>query len=260
MTMGIRRASTFPESMTPKKQSILPLSQPHIPHSGIDAYNSSPQSHTDYFEVAPGLSPTSNPLGNYGLPSVTRPQHHPGQSLLTTPLTTFADATGLSVDINTMMFPSADPLAYPNQPMTTFEERHPQNYQYKHGSPTMTHLPYHVTGAERKSSMSPFSVSGVANVPMSQRRPDNEVQLLGPMPMYLMQGAQQPNLSAQQSAQNAQAHIQSHPPPNMNFDELFGREEWAQAFMDPGLGLSGNPGYNGPPPYGPAGSAMGNWH
>lgn len=178
-------------------------------------------------------------------------------------MTSMADAAGLNVDINTMMFPSADPLAYPNQPMTTFEESHPQTYQLKRGSPTMAQLPPQFTGVDMKPSPASFSPNPLASIPPGARRPDNEVQLLGPMPMYLMQGAQHRSFHPHHAMQGPQPHrIPGQNHTSMNFDEIFGGEEWAQTFLDPGLGLSGGPGFGGQPQYGPGGPGgpgMGGW-
>lgn len=260
IAMGIRRASTFPESMPPNSKTSLPLSQAHLANLGIDRYSSSAPS-SGYFDVTPSLTSTSattSSLGSFGL--VSGPHSRPDQPFAGSPLTTVADASGLNVDINSLMFPSADPLAYPNQPMTTFEDSHPQAYQFKHGSPTMAQLPPQYTGVDMKPSPAPYTGSPLANVAAAPRRPDNEVQLLGPMPMYLMQGAQHRSF-------NPQPAVHGPPPPqlpgqnpsNMNFDEIFGGEEWAQTFMDPGLGLGSGSGYNGVPPYGPGDPRMGGW-
>lgn len=264
IAMGLRRASTFPESMHPHGKATMPLSQAHLANLGIGPYSSSAQSNGDYFEATPSLTPTSttaSSLGSYGLSA--GPQLRPGHLFAGSVMNTMADATGLNVDINTMMFPSADPLAYPNQPMTTFEENHPQAFPIKHGSPTMTQLPQQYTGVDVKPSPASFTPSPLASVPPGVRRPDNEVQLLGPMPMYLMQGGQHRGFPPQPTMHGPQPHpLPGQHPPNMNFDDIFGGEEWAQTFLDPGLGLSGGPGFGGQPQYGPGGPGgpgMGGW-
>ncbi|KAF2449753.1 hypothetical protein P171DRAFT_199257 [Karstenula rhodostoma CBS 690.94] len=260
IAMGVKRASTFPETLPPNSKTTLPLSQGHLSSLGMERFNAaSPGS--DYFDATPSLTPTSatpSSLGSYGLAAGPHPR--PGHPFAGSPLTTVADAAGLNVDINTLMFPSADPLAYPNQPMTTFEDSQPQAYQFKHGSPIMAQLPPQYTGIDIKPSPASYTRSPMANVPTGSRPPDNEVQLLGPMPMYLMQGAQHRSF-------HPQPHVHGLPPPqipgqnptNMNFDEIFGGEEWAQTFMDTGLGLSGGPGYGGPPHFGAGGPGMGGW-
>lgn len=78
-------------------------------------------------------------------------------------------------DLSAMMFPSADPFAYPNQPMTTLENRHFIKQEnpvdpnmYNLGPPTTTATPY-----------------------------DNmDAQMFGSTPSYMMQG-QQPGFGIQ---------------------------------------------------------------
>ncbi|KAK7185043.1 fungal specific transcription factor [Paraphaeosphaeria sporulosa] len=261
VAMGVRRASTFPETMPPNGKTTLPLSQSHLSSLGIDRFNSATPG-SDYFDQTPSLTPTSatpSSLGSYGLASGP-PHTRPGQPFAGSPLTTMADASGLNVDMNTLMFPSADPLAYPNQPMTTFEDSHPQAYQFKHGSPIMAQLPPQYTGIDIKPSPASYAPSPMANIRTGTGRPDNEVQLLGPMPMYLMQGAQHRSFHPQPGVHGPPPpQIPGQNPANMSFDEIFGGEEWAQTFMDPGLGLSGGPGYGGPPHFGAGAPNMGGW-
>lgn len=261
-----RRAQTFPESTAGTKRTALPLSQAHLANLGVDpAYHSPSQSTSELFET-PSLTPTSvtaSSLSSYGMAAGPTHPARPGQPF---PVThNYADHhSGLSVplsDINTMMFPTADPMQYPNQAMTTFEDTHPQAFVYKHGSPNMA-VPYHpASGVEIKPGHPAYS--GLGNVPIGQRRPDNEVQLLGPMPMYLMQGAQHRGFHPPPGMPHP-AQIPSQDGGNMSFDELFSGEEWAQTFMDQGLGLSGNGSASAPypknAPYGPGGPGMGSWH
>ncbi|KAL5397902.1 hypothetical protein PMIN06_006234 [Paraphaeosphaeria minitans] len=260
IAMGVRRASTFPETLPPNGKATLPLSQGHLSSLGIDRFNAATPG-SDCFDQTPSLTPTSatpSSLGSYGLAS--GPHTRPGQPFAGSPLTTVADASGLNVDMNTLMFPSADPLAYPNQPMTTFEESHPQAYQFKHGSPIMAQLPPQYTGIDIKPSPASYTPSPMANVRTGSGRPDHEVQLLGPMPMYLMQGAQHRSFHPQPGVHGPPPpQIPGQNPTNMSFDEIFGGEEWAQTFMDPGLGLSGGPGYGGQPHFGAGAPSMGGW-
>lgn len=258
--MGIRRASTFPESIPPSAKTTLPLSQTHLSSLGMDPYGS-PNQNGDYFETTPSLTPTSataSSLGSYGLSAGNQPR--PSQAYPPASLTSLADTSGLPVDINNMMFPSADPLAYPNQPMSTFEDSHPQAYHFKHSSPQMAQVPPQFSGVEMKPTPASYAPSPLSHMAPGGRRSDNEVQLLGPMPMYLMQGAQHRGPHPQHTVPGAQAHLPGQNPGNMNFDEIFGGEEWAQTFMDPSLGLSGGGGYNGQPQYPPPpGPGMGGW-
>lgn len=248
----------------------LPISQAHLASLGFDPnYGHSPRSSSEFFETTPSLTPTSttgSSLGGFGIAPVHTPQQRPGQAFPGTPLGSLIDPAGLNVplsDVNAMMFPSADPFAYPNQPMTTFENNHPQDFGVKiETSPTIANLPFQVPGNDLKSHAAGFSPGGMG-VPIGPRRAhDSDVQLFGPMPMYLMHGAQQqgqrqfapPNPQAMQMAGTPEAG-------NMNFDDLFGGEEWANTFMDQGLGLSGGrAGFAGTPGFGSSGGpGMQNW-
>ena len=75
-------------------------------------------------------------------------------------------------DFSAMMFPSTNPFAYPNQPMTTLENRYPKQED-----------------ALCPMDMSLFKIApGVEADALFDD--DHEVQLLGPMPPYMMQGQQ----------------------------------------------------------------------
>jgi hypothetical protein len=258
----------MPDTKSTAGQS-LPISQAHLASLGIDTnFGRSPsQQGSEFFESVPSLTPTSTTsMGGYGLAPNPTPQQRAGLSFPATPLTnTFLDSSGLNVplsDFNAMMFPSADPFAYPNQPMTTYENSHPQEFKPE-TSPAVANLPYQVSGLDMKQHPAPFSPVGMG-VPLGPRRPtDSDVQLFGPMPMYLMHGAQQqgqrgypprPAPSNLHMVNNADANP-------MSFDDLIGGEEWANTFMDQGLGLSG-PGnsFSGPSTFGPAGGPSAqNW-
>ena len=265
VSTGVRRASTFPESMPANKQTALPLSQAHLANLGVDsAYNSPSRSSSDYFEPSPSLTSASEgSLSSYSMGAGATTGPRPAQSFPAAPLVNaFTDPTSLNVplaDISTMMFPSADPMAYPIQPMTTFEESHPQSFGFKHESPSMAQIAFQAAGDDMKPSPPAFSSPGpMSNLRMAPRRPDNEVQLLGPMPMYLMQGAQQRGFHPPPTSAAPQMPLQDNT--SMNFDEIFGSEEWAQTFMDPQLGLHGQgPAYGNQSNF-PNGPGMGNWH
>ncbi|KAJ4361970.1 Gypsy retrotransposon integrase-like protein 1 [Neocucurbitaria cava] len=263
--MAPRRASTFPESIPNAKRTAhghsLPISQTHLANLGLDpAYSSPSPSNPDYFEAVPGLTPTSSTasLGSFGVAPTHHPQ--PRTSFPPTPLSSsFTDPSALNVplsDISTMMFPSADPLAYPNQPMTTFENTHPQVFDRGTSSPIVGGAPHQMSGIDIKPPPTTYTSTGIPAGP-SRRMNDNEVQLYGPMPMYLMQGAQGQGQRGY-PPQAGGSHMQI-PGQNMQFDDLLNQEEWAQTFLDPGIGLN-----NARPPYGasqfgPQGPGMGGW-
>lgn len=246
-----RRASTFPESHPDSKRTApsLPISQSHYASLGLDpSFNSPSPSNADFFEAVPGLTPTSSntSLGQFGaLP--TRPSFPP------TPLSnSFTDPSGMNVpisDISTLMFPSADPLAYPNPPMTTFENKHPQVFDRRLDSPS-------VVGPTSGIDMKPYPAI-FAPGSMPSRRHESEAQLFGPMPMYLMQAAQAQRGHPLHSGSPSMHHI---PGQNMQFDELLNQEEWAQAFMDPGMGLpSSRTPFGGNPQFQSPGPGIGGW-
>lgn len=251
-----RRASTFPESHPDSKRTApgpsLPISQSHYASLGLDpSFNSPSPSNADFFDAVPGLTPTSSnaSLGQFGaLP--TRPSFPP------TPLSnSFTDASGLNVpisDISTMMFPSADPLAYPNPPMTTFENKHPQAFDRRLETPPVVGP---TSGIDIKSYPAMFAPSSVPT--SSLRRHDSEAQLFGPMPMYLMQAAQAQRGHPLHSSSPSMHHI---PGQNIQFDELLNQEEWAQTFMDPGMGLpSSRTPFGANTQFQPPGPGVGGW-
>lgn len=222
------------------------------------SYGGSPQPGSDFYESVPSLTPTSTTsLGGFGVARGQTPQQRPGQSFPATPLTnSFMDPAGINVplsDFNAMMFPSTDPFAYPNQAITIFENNHPQSLKAE-SSPTVTTLPFQVPQQQHPTAFSPAGVP----VPLGPRRHDSDVQLFGPMPMYLMHGAQHQGQGSYQP-RPIPSNLQTVSTPDtgaMGFDDLIGGEEWANTFMDQGLGLSG-PGSNfgGTPNFGPTGAA-----
>ncbi|KAF2020637.1 hypothetical protein BU24DRAFT_340202 [Aaosphaeria arxii CBS 175.79] len=254
---GIRRASTFPETMpSSKRTTALPISHAHLANLGMEpTYGHSPsQSSSDFFDPAPSLTPSSSTtsgIGGFGIAPTHTPQQR--QSFPATPMgNSFVDPSGINVplsDVNAMMFPSADPFAYPNQPMTTFENNHPHEFRVKQdASPRVAGLPYDVP--VMKSHPAGYSPAALAGLSMGPRRPNEDVQLFGPMPMYLMHGAQlqgQRGFHPPQPPQPQNVQMTGTPEGgNMNFDDLFGGEEWASTFMDQSMGLNaGGTGYAG---------------
>ncbi|KAF2275428.1 uncharacterized protein EI97DRAFT_450995 [Westerdykella ornata] len=266
----LRRANTLPETMPdhkPTSGSTLPVSQAQLTALGIDpAYaRASLQPKADFYESRPNLTPTSATTigGSFVVPVNGKIQHQPNHSFPATPLgNSFVEPTGLSVplsDVSAMMFPSPDPFAYPNQPMTTFENNNnPQGFKADM-PPTVTSLPYQVAHDMKP----PVAFDpGSLDVPVDSRPwNDTDVQVFGPMPMYLMQGAQQrSNIQSRTASQNIQM-TSSPSTGNMNFADLLGGEEWANTFMDQSLGLNNaRSGYGNHPDYGlSGGSGPQNW-
>lgn len=237
--MGLRRASTFPESIPDCKRTAhgnaLPISSTHLANLGLEpAYNSPSSGNGDFFDPVPGLTPTSSStsLANFGVPSMHgTPQN---SAFPPTPMDrSFAESSGFNVpisDISTMMFPSADPLAYPNQPMTTFENKHPQVLDRSIHSPIVGSIPHQMSGVDIKSHPAMFEPT---SMPPGRRLNDTEAQIFNNMPMYLMQGAH----PSRGFSQNGGPHMQM-PGPNLPFDDMLNHDEWAHSFLDPALGMS----------------------
>jgi len=170
----------------------------------------------------------------------------------------FSDPSLPLPDMSAMMFPSTDPFAYPNQPMTTFENT---NFRFNPKEATASPSIHNFSGFRPSSSGGNAAIFGdpstLSNGTIGPTKPsangqgtDSDVQLFGPMPMYLMQGAQ----NNPQSALQNQNQDQGGPGQNghldlngigqfegstMNLDDLFSGEEWANTFLDQGLGLGG---------------------
>jgi hypothetical protein len=145
--------------------------------------------------------------------------------------------------------------------MTTFENNNPSFRIKNEASPTVTTLPFQMSGIDTKPQTAAFSPGGIS-APIGPRRSnEGDVQLFGPMPMYLMHGAQQQGHRGFHPQQHPNVPMAGTPEAgSMQFDDLFGGEDWANTFMDQGLGLSGNrSGYGGNPGFGPQGPNMPHW-
>lgn len=249
-TTGPRRASTYPDNIPHVKTAGQGQAYPSLHHqfSGV-ALSSSYPSHTmsnpNLFDGVPDLTPTSSndSLPSFGIAPIHDPQHSsaynpPSMS------SAFADPSGMNVpiaDISTMMFPSADPLAYPNQPMTAFENKHPQAFDRTSGPPVSSGLvPQMSASMDLKGHPAMFAPTSMPNG-SGRQQTDNEAQLFGPMPMYMMQGAQQ------YRGYPPQPGMQMPGSSNVQFDELLNQEDWSQSFMDPALNM-GN-GRQAPPQF-----------
>jgi hypothetical protein len=129
-------------------------------------------------------------------------------------------------DLGAMMFPSADPFAYPNQAMMSFD-----NLQQKPG----------FMGNSIDTSVSNMFIGGRANV--SSPYDNLEGQLFGPLPPYLMQtqpGIDMPRMDMSGipgfNPQEIRGHTGLTPGVgvNVNFDDLFagGNDEWNSMIGD----------------------------
>jgi hypothetical protein len=108
------------------------------------------------------LSFASTPTSSSADPTARHPEFNIPQAF---------GSTDFFPDLSAMMFPSGDPFAYPNQPMTEFENIKQENIADVQNSPAAAmFLSNGTTG------------SGIYD--------DLEGQLFGPIPPYLMQGQQ----------------------------------------------------------------------
>ncbi|CAN9480239.1 unnamed protein product [Alternaria alternata] len=237
---GPRRASTYPDSIPNVKTAGQTQSfESHNPDFGSLGLGSSYPAHSvsnpNLFDGVPGLTPTSSndSLPSFGLAPIHDSQPTSsafGPASLGNPL---ADPSGLNVpiaDISTMMFPSADPLAYPNQPMTAFENKHPQAFDRSTGTPVSGHPTPLPTSMDLKGHPAMFAPTSMPHAPA--RHMESEAQIFTSMPMYMMQGAQQYRGYLPQHGMPMQASN------NMPFDELMHQEDWSQSFMDPALNMN----------------------
>lgn len=116
-------------------------------------------------------------------------------------------------DLSSIMFPSADPFAYPNQPMTSLE----RNYGYNNAQSFAPNLGQHDGGVLASTAMTD-SVSADDNM---------DVQLFGPFSSYMMQ--QNPhNEYGSSHNMNNMAHTAMSTP-------MTGSEMWNQQARSHGL-------------------------
>lgn len=125
---------------------------------------SNPNLRQDFQDIASptDLTFTGSPTSGITDPNVQQPDFSIPQA--------FGTNNGLP-DLSAMMFPSGDPFAYPNQPMTEFDNIKQENDTVEQSPSAPTFLPNSTT-------------------PGSGLYDDLEGQLFGPIPPYLMQGQQ----------------------------------------------------------------------
>jgi hypothetical protein len=125
-------------------------------------------------------------------------------------------------DLSAMMFPSGDPFAYPNQPMTELDNCKSENIADMLGTRAPLFVPNGISG------------SGIYD--------DLEGQLFGPLPPYMMQGQQFFDASGQMGAENnilsglgpQQMSYNYTPNADVNFDGILagGDNDWASLIME----------------------------
>ncbi|KAK5160830.1 hypothetical protein LTR04_004517 [Oleoguttula sp. CCFEE 6159] len=148
-------------------------------------------------------------------------------------------------DLSAMMFPSEDPFAYPNAPMTTFENNQSDKNNPFYNFNLSVNTNERGTDSSNNIYMPPPSASGSEGENL-------DVQLFGPLPPYMMR-TQQSGLGLQQNPTGmgasdtgnsfiptsvdwtGQQNMRTSGLPGMNLDDIFGGEEWNGMLMDQGF-------------------------
>jgi hypothetical protein len=192
-------------------------------------------------------------------PSLSSGISHRHESSFPASPSTLHDQNFPLADLSAMMFPSEDPFAYPNQ--TAAPAQSYDNLIKNLGNDPAFPFPSSLdelrqqresgaTGFVPPSSTFGFDETNNGNGNERNGNHDSDVTLLGPMPMYLMQGG--PSVSQQRNERprsNGQTwgnigHIpipvqtQTYGPSSasVNLDQLLGGEEWAGMHADRGMG------------------------
>lgn len=155
---GLPRATTFP--------APSPLQTSNLQRSSLDG-NRFPSTLSNPNLRQSFMSPTVGTPDSSSTSNSMQQPHFPMQQ------PQFGINTAVP-DLSAMMFPSADPFAYPNQPTAAFDNIKQDNI-----------------GMMNNSQIPPMFLSNGAPTPTSGRYDDLEGQLFGPLPPYLTQG--QPN-------------------------------------------------------------------
>lgn len=255
--ISTQHMGTVPESISDVKGTthghVLPLSSAHLANLGLEPVcNSQSPPNGSFFDTVPGLTPTSSSdsTGGFSLPFMDGVQQN--STFPATPLSgMFADPSGMDApisDISTMLFTSSDPLAYPTQPTTSFENDDSHVFHRSTNSPAV--------GVDMKSHTAMFAPAIMPPAGPGSRLNDSEVQLFGNMPMYLMQGM---HPYREFPPQNVSPHMPMSGS-SLPFDNLLDHDEWAQTFIEPALGTSNaTPPMEGSQQY-QQGPGINEWH
>ena len=178
-----RRANTYPQ---PSNQSTFipnPSTQPLDPNSF-----QFPASHALLDNPQQG-SPSPNTSST--TPSLSSGLSHQADSFPMSPMS-FTDPHFPLADISSVMFPSADPFAYPDHnmpPAQSYDQiakTFNQSFFGYAGTPT---YPKILTTGANNTTQAPFLFNEAT--PTTGTEPnlqDSDIQLLGPTPFYLLQG------------------------------------------------------------------------
>lgn len=238
-----QRTSTFPANMSGTCLPTHPAgsfgSPRYVPGPGLDPSNFRRSFHE---LISPAMSGTGTPDSSSTANSMQTPFGSAYPPSTTTQA--FMGNTNMP-DMGAMMFPSADPFAYPNQAMAEFDQRL-QSQQQK----PKVNAGLHDTSANRNSTTLPdmFMNNGNENVNPSY---DNlQGQLFGPLPPYLMQGQQmdargldhnnmslmipRPGVSNAFGASQGVGGVVGN---GMNFDDIFAssNDDWSSIIGEQGF-------------------------
>lgn len=276
-----RRANTFhgvgQNDEKPLSQAV-PLAQAQLKVDSPYTNNpSTPSLNDSASNLTPSSATNSIPFGiaSQGrvgsMPPI--PNGFNGIPLSPTVMTSFNDPNMALPDLSSMMFPSPDPFAYPNQQADNFSNNKDFSFfQQNNGSGESAH------GGSSGNGNDAFGTAGAAPgssapanfVPSSAFIPRNtshsgeaDLELFGPVPMYQMQGMRRNNAPlftdpfAVQMMDSAVGptsmpegsrrihgeQVGQNGVTGMNLDELFGGQEWAGMFDGGGMGPVGSQPY-----------------
>lgn len=230
-----RRASTFPESMPNTKRTALPISPAHLASLGLAPAHPSPSPSTpDAFEGMPGLTPSTSiaSLTGYGT-AATCSSHQQLQFPVTPSTGSFSDPLITNTpDMATIMFPTADPLAYPHQPVTIFEPG--ANAMFDDGRPPQSTLGVmqHMSSTDPKLYNAGYDSHGLPANNFGGHNSDahsfNTVPMQSIQNMYAQPGYQRPTTAPNMDLTQR----------NLPFNQLLTHEEWVKTFLDPNIDLN----------------------
>jgi hypothetical protein len=228
-----KRANTFPNvSLGMDKAQAYPTTA--HPSQGLDALY--PQSSSaSFYDLGQSM-----PMDTSSTPSLSSGISARQESFPASP-STFADQSFPLADLSAMMFPSADPFAYPNQ--TAAPAQSYDNLLKNLGDDPSFPFPATLDELRMQRDAGPNTFVPPSSTFMSNysngmdgQSHDNDVQLLGPMPAYMMQGGAAPRNNGnnpsfgqlhQQYRGQDQSQMYGNAAANVNLDQLLGSEEWA---------------------------------
>jgi hypothetical protein len=251
------RASTFPHARSKSKD--VKMGEPGNP-SRLDTLNYPPQSTAQYYDTLHH----SNADGATASPSLTSGISHNQESFPASPADQKDQSFPLA-DISAVMFPSSDPVEYPNQSVVPAGHSYDDILKNLAADPTfpfptsLDELRMH-RAAGAGAFVPPSSTFMFNNAGESQDQNNNfdtDMQLLGPMPAYMMHGggfnSQSGNNSGNNGGMNTPTDFtsqflnqsgnqmfvqagQQNPVNTVDLDQLLNGEEWSNPNQNSGYG------------------------